>query len=216
MADEPPVAAVGEEFMVPPAPHIEATAAPSTPPGASGTTASERARTPRAVRLRRLNQCCVELVRRVRSSFEKERDKERISHGLTRVVDRLHTATGLSFTVLTQASDKEGGQGRRRSLSTYPCVTDEDTRDRARIATTDECTAKREAIADLVTGKKPVTLDSILMQLGDSWPMSRTTLYNTLPSIGFTFVEHISERQYYKRLHEDEVNVKRRVRYLSI
>lgn len=89
-------------------------------------------------------------------------------------------------------------------------------RDRGMEMTEDNVAEIRPAINKLIIDKKPLRLDSILMQLrvtNPEWNWERETLRKAMASIGITWRK--KKDWHYERLQEDEENCLRRAHYLK-
>jgi hypothetical protein len=91
-----------------------------------------------------------------------------------------------------------------------------EVRNREMAMSVDDMALVRPAIIRLILDRKPVRLDSILLQIKSTtpaWTWGRTTLSKAMQALGITF--RLTKDWHYDRLREDEANQLRRARYLK-
>lgn len=146
------------------------------------------------------------LVRAARDCLERDKDGSKQFPGKNRVWDRLEALFGLSPHSILTLLDKDD----------LPASGEPETRD-SHVRMSDEDTALiRPAIVALVREKVTPTLDILLKKLHDDypeWKWSRSSLYNALHRIGFSF--NSKRYGYYDRLRENPDNIALRDGYLQ-
>jgi hypothetical protein len=153
--------------------------------------------------------CCVAIILKVLSWAIQEQHEQRMKRGYSysRPFERAAAMCGVSLSSLYRLRNED-------KVRLGPGEAEE--RDRGMAMSAEDLAEIRPAIIELILAKKPLRLDTILMQLqanNPEWTWSRETLRKAMISIGITFQERIE--WYYPRLREDEDNCLRRAKYLS-
>jgi hypothetical protein len=157
----------------------------------------------------KLHACCAKLILSVFDWCDAERKTGRLKIGykVGAPVERAAAMLGLSTETLHQIRQ----HGAERDS---PGVAE--VRNREMAMSVDDMALVRPAIIRLILDRKPVRLDSILLQIKSTtpaWTWGRTTLSKAMQALGITF--RLTKDWHYDRLREDEANQLRRARYLK-
>ena len=161
---------------------------------------------PRSVQVFR--SCCRELVCRVVTTFDEEKDLGVPHISLNRPRDRAADALGVSRASIFRLL---------REDAILMDAGESEERDRGMAMEEHDAIVIRPALVALILDQKPVTLDLLLAKIkvdNPEWPWSRATLHRALVNrCGITFRRRADT--YYQKLKEDPTNVMRRALYLK-